>query len=397
MPPLPPSQSHAQITTREEMIDRARALAPRFAERAQAAEEARRIPPESVKDMLDAGLARILLPQQVGGFGLGFDTWFEVTRELSKTDASHGWCAGLLTHHAHLIAQYPQAAQKAIWTESLDAPIAASFAPSVKATPVDGGYRITSAGSPFASGVDHCSWVMLGGMVHDGPAPEWTFFLVPPGEYTVRDTWFTAGMRGTGSKTIVVDNALVPPGRMLRLTDLRDGKAPGGALYDGIIFHTPFFYYAPISFATPMLGAAQGAYETFRDWTKTRKAQDGTSLAEKASVQVRMARAAADIDAAELLLQRAVHVTDAPEAYSPKLLARSVRDFARISELTVAAIDALVALSGTAGFVSSHPIQRAWRDIHFMSMHISLNTETNFTHYGRMELGLGRDASRPYF
>ena len=74
-----------------------------------------------------------------------------------------------------------------------------------------------------------------------------------------------------------------------------------------------------------------------------------------------------------------------------------MRDFARASELTVAAIDTLVALSGTAGFAASHPIQRAWRDIHFMSMHISLNTETNFAHFGRMELGLGRDASRPYF
>ena len=395
--PLPPSPSPTRNVTGQEMLDRARALAPRFAERAGAAEEARRIPPESVKDMLDAGLARVLLPQRIGGYGLGFDTWFEVTRELSKADASHGWCAGLLIHHAHLIAQYPQAGQQAVWADGLDAPIAASFAPSVKATPVDGGYRISGAGSPFASGVDHCSWVMLGGMVQDGPAPEWTFFLVPPGEYKIRDTWFTAGMRATGSKTIVTDNVFVPHGLVLRLTDLRDGNGPGGAVHSGVIFHTPFFYYAPISFATPMLGAAQGAYEVFREWTKARKAQDGTSLAEKTSVQVRMARAAADIDAADLLLRRAVHVTDAPEAYSPELLARSVRDFARVSELTVAAIDALVALSGTAGFATSHPIQRAWRDIHFMSMHISLNVETNFTHYGRMELGLGRDASRPYF
>jgi len=382
--------------TREQMIDRARALAPRFAERAAAAEEARQIPPESVKEMLDAGLTRILLPQRIGGYGLGFDTWFDVTRELSKTDASHGWCAGLFIHHAHLIAQYPAEAQMAVWAENVDVPISASFAPSVKATPVDGGYRISGAGSSFASGVDHCSWVMLGGMAQDGPTPEWKFFLVPPGKYKVSDTWFTAGMRATGSKTIVTDNVFVPHGRVLRLTDLRDGTGPG-AIHSGIIFRTPFFYYAPISFVTPMLGAVQGAYEVFREWTKTRKTQDGKSVAEKPAVQVRMTRAAADIDAAELLLRRAVNVTDAPEAYSPQLLARSVRDFTRASELCVEAIDTLIALSGTAGFASSHPIQRAWRDIHFMSMHISLNVETNFTHYGRMELGLGRDASRPYF
>jgi alkylation response protein AidB-like acyl-CoA dehydrogenase len=110
-----------------------------------------------------------------------------------------------------------------------------------------------------------------------------------------------------------------------------------------------------------------------------------------------MARASADIDAADLLLRRAVGVTDAPELYAPDLLARSVRDFTRASELLVAAIDTIVALSGTACFASSHPIQRAWRDIHFMSMHISLNTEMNFAHFGRMELGLGRDPSHPYY
>lgn len=394
---MPHPSAPAASTTRQQILARVRALAPLFAARAEAAEEARRLPPQSANDMLDAGLARILLPERIGGYGLGFDTWYEVTRELSKADASHGWCAGLLIHHAHLIAQFPQAGQQAVWAGGLDVPIAASFAPSVTAVPVEGGYRISGAGSPFASGVDHCTWVMLGGMVHDGPAPEWKFFLVPAGQYAVRDTWFTAGMRATGSKSIVTDNVFVPHGLVLRLSDLRDGNGPGGAVHGGISFHTPFFYYAPISFVTPMLGAAQGAYEVFREWTRTRKAQDGTAVAEKTAVQVRMARAAADIDAAELLVRRAVHVTDAPQDYSPQLLARSVRDFARAAELAVEAIDALVALSGTAGFALSHPMQRAWRDIHFMSMHISLNVETNFAHYGRMELGLGRDASRPYF
>jgi alkylation response protein AidB-like acyl-CoA dehydrogenase len=389
--------SPAPSATKTDILERTRVMAPAFAARAAAAEEARRIPQQSVNDMLDAGFARILVPQEAGGYGLGFDTWFEVTRELCKADASHGWCASLIIHHNHLIAQYSQTAQRTLWANGIDVPIAASFAPATVAVPVEGGYRISGKGSPFASGVDHCTWVMLGGMAQEAAGPEWKFFLVAPGDYTVADTWFTAGMRGTGSKTIVTDNVFVPSGLVLKLAELRDAKTPGSALYKDVIFHTPFFYYAPISFATPMLGAAQGAYEHFREWTKTRKAQDGSALAEKASVQVRMARAAADLDAADLLLRRAVGVTDSPQDYSPNHLARSVRDFARVSELTVSVIDTLVALSGTASFNTSHPLQRAWRDIHFMSMHIAVNTEMNFTHYGRMELGLGRDASRPYF
>jgi 3-hydroxy-9,10-secoandrosta-1,3,5(10)-triene-9,17-dione monooxygenase len=390
--PSPP-----QNATKQNILDRTRAMAPRFAERAAAAEQARQIPQESVQEMLDAGFARILIPQEAGGYGLGFDTWFEVTRELCKADASHGWCASLIIHHNHLIAQYPQGAQKTLWANGLDVPIAASFAPATVAVPVDGGYRVSGKGSPFASGVDHCTWVMLGGMAQDAAGPEWKFFLVAPGDYTIRDTWFTTGMCGTGSKTVVAENAFVSSDRVLKLTELRDGKTPGGAMFKDVIFHTPFFYYAPISFATPMLGAAQGAYEYFRDWAKTRMTQDGSPLAAKASVQVRMARAAADLDAADLLLRRCVNVTDAAQDYSPDHLSRSVRDYARVSELTVSVVDTLVALSGTASFNTSHPLQRAWRDIHFMSMHIAVNTEMNFTHYGRMQLGLGRDAGRPYF
>jgi 3-hydroxy-9,10-secoandrosta-1,3,5(10)-triene-9,17-dione monooxygenase len=204
-------------------------------------------------------------------------------------------------------------------------------------------------------------------------------------------------MRATGSNTIVTDNVFVPNIHVLRLSDLRDGKGPGGALNESPIFHTLFFHYAPLTFAAPMLGAARGAYEYFREWTKARRAADGTSVAEKTSIQVRIARAAADLDAAELLLRRTTQVPHAPDAHSPQLLARSVRDFARASELVVAAIDTIIALCGTAGFTTSHPIQRAWRDIHLASMHISLNIETNYAHFGRMEFGLGRDPKQPYF
>jgi 3-hydroxy-9,10-secoandrosta-1,3,5(10)-triene-9,17-dione monooxygenase len=392
MPPL------AAATTKPEMIERARALAPKFAARANETEEARRMPAESVRDLLDAGLARILMPRRFGGTELDFETWHDAILEISRADASHGWCASLIIHHAHLVAQFPEECQQAVWAGGPDVAIAASFAPRAQAVRVAGGYRVSGENSSFASGVDHSTWVMVGALLRDGGAPEWVFFMIPPGDYTVRDTWFTAGMRGTGSNTIVTDNVFVPQTRMLSLTDLRQGKGPGGALHDNPIFRVPFFFYAPLTFAAPMLGAAQGAYNHFREWTKPRKAVDGSAVAEKTSVQVQMARAAADLDAAEMLLRRAAQVCDqVPADGVAPLLARSIRDFARVSEMSVAAIDTLITLSGTAGFANSQPIQRAWRDIHFASTHISLNPEVNYGHFGRTEFGLPRDPSRPFF
>jgi 3-hydroxy-9,10-secoandrosta-1,3,5(10)-triene-9,17-dione monooxygenase len=395
---MPTSTTAPQTATKQQVMERVKAIAPAFAERAEVAEEARRLPMESVREMLDAGIARILMPTRFGGYGLGFDTWFDVVQEISKVDASHGWCAALIIHHAHLIAQYHEEAQQAVWADGPDVAIAASFAPTAQVSRVDGGYRISGQHSAFASGVGHCSWVMVGGLVkQDGGEPEWLFCLIPPGQYTVRDTWFTIGMRGTGSNTIVTDNVFVPATRVLSLKDLRDGTGPGGATHASPIYRTLFFHYAPITFVVPMLGAAQGAYERFREWTRTRTMMGGGAVAQKTSVQVRMARAAADLDAAELLVRRAMEMPYAQDGRSPQLLARSVRDFTRVAELVVSAIDTLIALSGTAGFTTTHPIQRAWRDIHLASAHIAINPENNYAHYGRMELGLGRDPSMPYF
>src|SRR5262245_62503616 len=284
------SGASAQSVTRQDVLDRVRALAPRFGERAAAAEEARRISEQSAHDMLAAGLARILMPRRFGGYELDFETWFDAVLEISRFDASHGWCAALIIHHAHLIAQFPEEAQQAMWAEGPDVAIAASFAPAAQAVPAVGGYRLSGQHSGFASGVNHSSWVMVGAMAQEPAGPQWKFFLVPPGEYQVRDTWFTTGMRATGSNTIVTDNVLVPHARVLALTDMRNGTGPGGNA--GLSYHTLFFHYAPLTFVAPMLGAAQGAYRQFRDWTRTRKALDGSPVAEKVSIQVRMARAA---------------------------------------------------------------------------------------------------------
>jgi 3-hydroxy-9,10-secoandrosta-1,3,5(10)-triene-9,17-dione monooxygenase len=379
-----------------DVLARVRSLTADFRERAAAAEEARTVPRESIDALLAAGITRILIPARHGGYGLDLNTWFEVVREIGKADASHAWCASLMIHHPHYISQFAEAAQKTVWADGPDVPIAASILPSARVTPVEGGYRIAGQ-FPFASGINHSRWLIAGGMVEAGGHPEWTFFLLERKEFKIVDTWFTGAMCATGSNTAVCDEVFVPESYTVRLSQLREGQGPGGALHANPIYRAPFISYAPLTFVTPMLGAAQGAYETFRDWTRTRRGAGGVALAEITSIQVRLARAAADLDAAELLLRRVVDTAQAPTPPSLALRARSMRDLSRANELCVAAIDTLIAMSGTAVFAASHPIQRAWRDIHFAAMHVSLNPEQNFAHFGRTELGLPRDAYQPFF
>jgi 3-hydroxy-9,10-secoandrosta-1,3,5(10)-triene-9,17-dione monooxygenase len=386
----------AASVDRSELVARARALGPRIRARADAAEEARRLPDQSIAEMLEAGLARTLTPRRFGGYGLDLETWFDIAREIGKADASHGWCASLMIHHHHIVGTFAEEAQRAVWANGPDVVIAASVQPKAQATREEGGFRV-SGESPSASGITHSSWAIIGAQIQGAGAPEWMFFLIGPGEFTVKDTWHTAGMRATGSNTIVTDRVFVPGARAITMAQLRDGTGPGGVLNDSPIFRAPFYSWSPLTFVGPMLGAAQGAYDYFRDWTRTRALSRGSGMvADKVSIQVGLARAAADLDAADLLVRRATRVPHLPAPMSRELLARNARDYSRASELIVLAIDAIIAMSGAAGFATSNPIQRAWRDIHFAASHIGLDPEVNLANFGRVELGLPRDGRQPF-
>ena len=396
---MTPSSEAPAGDTHKAVVARVRELTAGFRDRAAAAEAARTLPRELVDALLGAGITRILIPPRFGGYGLGLDTWFEVVREIAKADASHGWCASLMIHHPHYLSQFSEPAQQAVWTDGVDVAIAASIGkPIGRVATVEGGYRV-SGEFPFASGVNHSRWIIVGSSVEtSGGGAEAKFFLIGPNDFKIKDTWFTSAMCATGSNTIVCDDVYVPESHTLALSDMREGQAPGGKLHAHPIYRAPWVSYAALTFTIPMLGAAQGAYEMFREWTKSRRAgRGGAAIAELTSVQVRMARAAADLDAAELLLRRAIDAAQAPVPPSLNVRARTMRDCARVAELCVSVIDALMAMSGTAGFASSHPIQRAWRDIHFAAMHVALSPEQNFSHFGRLEFGLPRDPHLPFF
>jgi 3-hydroxy-9,10-secoandrosta-1,3,5(10)-triene-9,17-dione monooxygenase len=383
--------------TRDLVLERVRALLPAIRERAPLSDEQRSIPQRSAQEFMDAGLARILLPKQYGGAELGLRTWVDVVLEISAADAAHGWCASLLIHHPHYLAQFPEGAQADVWSGGPDVPMAATMTPASRIEAVEGGYRISGRIS-YLSGVNHCTWIMVGGML-PGPEgrPDWTLFTVPPGAYTVEDTWQTAGMRGTGSNTVVYENVFVPHDHVLRVEEMRDGTAPGGKLSESPFFRAPWITYAPLTFTVPMLGAARGALEDYRAWTAQRSSLFGSPVAEFTSIQTRLARAAADLDLAELLTYRAVEVAEAAEPASPELRTRTYRDICRSSELIVAAIDTIMQISGSQGFAANSSIQRAWRDIHFASSHVILNPEVSYAAWGRQQFGLERDPKQLLF
>jgi 3-hydroxy-9,10-secoandrosta-1,3,5(10)-triene-9,17-dione monooxygenase len=373
--------------SKQDMIARAKALAPAFRERAAASEDDRRISIASATELLEAGFARMLVPRRLGGSELGIDAWFEVMLEIGRADASHAWCAGLMAHVPQMLLQFGEEAQQAIWGDGPDVPTAGSVMPFAKVVAVDGGYRV-SAKAPFASGVSHSTWVFVGGFLPQEGPPVGAMFLIAPDQYEISDTWFTSGMRATGSNTILAEDVFVPAAHVLRMSDLREASGPGGALSPGGIYRLPFMSYAPLAFATPMLGAARGAYDDFLAWAAGKQVPGGGRLAETAALQTALGRVSADLEAAELLLRWVVDRADDDAATSMEHRRACMRNYSRAAELIVDATDRLVKLGGTFSFAESNPIQRAWRDVHFAAAHVSLSGEINYAQYARGDLDL---------
>ncbi|HUB76038.1 MAG TPA: acyl-CoA dehydrogenase family protein [Solirubrobacteraceae bacterium] len=371
--------------TRSEVRRRAAALAGPLRERAAAAERAGRLAPESVAAMLDAGLARILVPERFGGYELGLGAWIDAVIEIAAADASHGWCASLLIHHPHYLAQFPLGAQEAVWADGPDVALATSLEPRCEAIADGDGYRL-SGRSPFTSGILHSSWVLLGGMLPGAP-PEPALFLVEAASCTVEETWATTAMRATGSNTVVSESVPVASERVLRIADLREGRTPGGQIHHGAIYSAPWMSYTPLTFATPLIGCGRRAIEELAPRLRERGGQPPAG-------PLALGRAHADLDAAELLIRRAAAAAEGDEPPSLELRARTMRDASRASELALAAIDAAVALSGSSGFAAGSALERAWRDAHFAASHVALNPSNNFAHWGRTALGLERPGSQ---
>ncbi|AUX46102.1 uncharacterized protein SOCE26_076070 [Sorangium cellulosum] len=254
--------------THAEAVERARGMADDIRARAAEAEALRHIPKATIRGFIDAGLVRLLTPRAFGGHELSLDTFADVTIEIARADASTGWCFSFLNIHSWLLATFPVEAQEDVWRKKPDAALVDVNVPAGQASRVEGGYRL-SGDWPWASGVHHCDWAMLAGVVSpepgaEGGPPDMRLFLVPREDMEIRDTWHVAGLRGTGSHNVVVKDRLVPQHRTARMAELSGGQAPGSRFHTNPLYRLPMITGLAASVVAAILGASQGAYQRWR-------------------------------------------------------------------------------------------------------------------------------------
>ena len=379
-----------------ELLARARAIAGLARECALKTEAERRVSADMIERMRQADLFRVMRPRAYDGFEHGFDVFTQLVAIIASGCGSTGWVYGLLASHQWLVACFSAQAQEEAWQDR-NALTTGTYAPVGQAVAVDGGYRLSGAGS-FCSGCDNAQWQLLGGMIPqpEGP-PKPGFFLLRTTECRIDDNWHTMGLAGTGSKTIVARDAFVPSHRALPFAALSDAIAPGMLANPNPIYRQSFLAVLPIAIVAPVLGMAEGALADFlamAGMRTTRGAVAGGNrrMAELTTVQMRVAEASALIDAARLLMARdlaeALASATRGEPISIDVRLRNRRDQAFCVRLLVQAIDALYLAAGGQGLFLDQPLQRAWRDAHAAASHISLNWDSTGSMYGQSLLGL---------
>jgi 3-hydroxy-9,10-secoandrosta-1,3,5(10)-triene-9,17-dione monooxygenase len=238
--------------------------------------------------------------------------------------------------------------------------------------------------------------VFLGGMVPpeaEGKPPEMRTFLLPRADYVIHDTWHVAGLKGTGSNDIVVEDAFVPEHRTHRLLDGFRRKSPGNAVNPAPLYRLPFGQVFVRSVSTTAIGIAQGALDAYRAIAAKRiAAGDGSKVAEEGSVQLTCAEAAATIDDVRLVLHRNMdELMVAARRDEDITIERRVRfrfDSANAVVRSVAAVDALFAQSGGRAIFLGSPMLRYFLDAHAARAHFANSPDKPGRNLGGVLLGL---------
>lgn len=330
-------------------------------------DELRRLPDAAWKRLQETGVLRSLQPKRWGGGEVHILEFLDAILTLSRANPSAGWVAGVVGVHPWQLALFDDRAQHDMWGDDPATMHSSSYNPTGKAERVDGGYKVWGRWS-FSSGCDHCRGVNLGAIVPGGDIPEFRSFLLLPDQYRIEDNWHVAGLKGTGSKDIVVDETFVPDHRTQSHIDYALGAPlPGQELNDDTLYRLPWSVVFNMALAASVLGAARGFVDIWVGETTNRVVAGAGRLADDPITQRRLADALWDLDAAITVLKADMQTMwDMAEARQTPTMADRARprwNMNRGCERVATSIGELFrSASGRTVFLD-HPLQTRFQDI----------------------------------
>jgi alkylation response protein AidB-like acyl-CoA dehydrogenase len=376
-------------------VQRARALAALVREAADEAERERRLPERVAVAMAQAELYRVAVPAEYGGLECDPRTQIETIEAVSEADGAAGWNLMIGVENLGFLgpALAPEIAEK-VFADPLLV-VAGALNPLGRATPVDGGYRVTGQW-PFASGCHNAQWFWGQCVVLDGDAPAASpgggpvlrEALLPRSEFEILDTWHVSGLRGSGSHDVAARDVFVPEERMTA------AMAAPRRLRSPIHRMPPLNRLAhnKVGVAT---GIARGALDAFYELAgETKRRGSSGALREKAAVQRAVAEAEIGLRAARAFVFEAVGaVWEAACADRPTSPRERALVHLACSNAVRAAGDAVALVHDAAGSRANfegHPLERRLRDVRVVPQHITVSSQWLETSGGVL-MGLAKE------
>ncbi|MGI9595205.1 MAG: acyl-CoA dehydrogenase family protein [Acidimicrobiales bacterium] len=376
---------------RQELITRAIELSPLVRRHADWSNRHRRQHPEVQGALAGAGLHRLAVPEDVGGIGADPVTMIKVIEAVSRADGSAGWALMIGIEGLGVASGYlPPTTISPLLADKPDTIMASALIPLGTATPVGGGYRVRGRW-PFASGVHNADRWWGGCVVDDGrgtrPRPT-IQAMIPRSEITIHDTWNVAGLAGTGSHDVEIDDVFVPNEHT---TDALGGRPTT----DDALFRIPLMARFACNKVGVSTGIARAALDTFIDLAKTKTPRGGRStLAERPRAQLAIAEAEATLNGGRAWVLEIVEelwdsaVDDRP--IGPELHAKLRLSCSNAARAAMEAVDMVHGAAGTTPNAAGHPLDRQFRDVHVVPQQLTVAPHMIET-AGRVLLGLEPD------
>jgi alkylation response protein AidB-like acyl-CoA dehydrogenase len=371
-----PVHNPGSIGAAQRVLADIRKLAPAIAARATEIEAGRRIPLDLVEALRSIGVFRMFAPRSHGGLELGLPDALEIIAALGRIDGSIGWIAMVAGHGAIALPLLRREAYDRIYQSGPDVIVAASAQPAGTAEWADDGWLV-SGRWPFASGCQHADWIFALCVMTDngkplaGPAdgvPNVQGFGLPARHWQIEDTWYAAGLKGTGSHHIALSEMSVPAENFLDL-------ASSVPCLPGALYQAGMWQLAPLMHGAVALGIAEGALGELVDLANTGRRQQRAlaPMRESETFQGELGRVEAELMAARALLegQAASHWGHALAGAlkGEVLLTQGTQAAIWITMTCVRAADACFALGGSSALYESSPLQRRLRDLHVAAQH----------------------------
>ena len=365
------------------VVSRAREIAVLARGMADQIDAGRRLPAELVGALRDSGLLRAGAPVEVDALELPAGTALRCAEEVARGDASAGWCVSIAITASLLVAYLPPVSRDELFGDGRGV-AAGVWAPQGKARRVPGGV-VVSGRWAFCSGITHADVLFAGCVLEDRPA----VVALPTEQLQVLDTWYTLGLRGTGSHDTVADEVFVPNERVL-------------SIFDGPVIDRPLYRFPPFGFfaaciTAAAMGNARAAIDDFLDLAATKKGVAASrTLAERSTIQVAVASAESSLEAARAGYYQAIDAAwqASQDLPSVPLEARTRLRLAATHGVRVSAdvVRTMYDLAGGSAIYDGAPLQRRFRDAFTATAHFQVN-EASRELPGRILLGQTTEAA----